>query len=278
MTDITPRPLASERQRQIEALLREHGTLRIGDLVRMFDVSDETVRRDLSRLQELGLLTRTRGGAVAESVHLETSFQRRVRENQLEKIEIARVAATYVRDGSTIIVDSGSTMSHLVEQLRDKTDLVVITNGVNHVDELLANPSTTVVVTGGVVRRATLGAAGQLGVEALSTLRADHTFIATHGFSVDAGMTYPSFDEVAVKRAMMKAGAEVTLLADSSKSGRASMVKVAPLSELNRIVTCGRMPASEETKIRDLGVEILFAEVPHLAAVEDPSDRHEDAS
>jgi DeoR family transcriptional regulator, fructose operon transcriptional repressor len=262
---ISPRPLAEVRQRQIMALLQETGALRIGELSQMLDVSDETVRRDLAVLQEQGLLTRTRGGALAESVRLETSFQRRMRDNGVEKREIAQIAAGYVEDGSTIIIDSGSTMAHLVSQLRNKRDLVVITNGINHVEDLLSNPSLTVVVTGGTVRRVTMGAAGPLAVESLSSLHADHTFLAAHGFSAEAGMMYPSFDEVEVKRAMIRAGAQVTLLADGTKCGRASMVKVAPLSELTRIITSPPMSEAEQTKIRDLGVELIVAEIPENA-------------
>lgn len=250
------------RQRQILARLQETGALRIAELSQMFDVSDETVRRDLAVLQEQGLLTRTRGGALVEGVRLETSFQRRMRENGVEKREIARIAAGYVEDGSTIIIDSGSTMAYLVSELLGKRDLVVITNGINHVEDLLSNPSLTVVVTGGVVRRATVGAAGPLAVEGLSSLHADHTFLATHGFSAEAGMMYPSFDEVEVKRAMISAGAEVTLLADGTKSGRASMVKVAPLSRLTRIITSPPISESEQSKIRDLDVELIVAEIP----------------
>jgi DeoR family transcriptional regulator, fructose operon transcriptional repressor len=270
---ISPRPLAEVRQRQILTLLQETGAIRIGELSQMLDVSDETVRRDLAVLQEQGLLTRTRGGALAESVRLETSFQRRMRENGVEKQEIARIAAGYVEDGSTIIIDSGSTMAHLVSQLLSKRDLVVITNGINHVEELLSNPSLTVVVTGGMVRRVTMGAAGPLAVEALSSLHADHTFLATHGFSAEAGMTYPSFEEVAVKRAMISAGAEVTLLADGTKCGRASMVKVAPLSELTRVITSPPISESERSKIRDLDVELIIAEIPdnpELSLVDQP--------
>jgi DeoR family transcriptional regulator, fructose operon transcriptional repressor len=270
---ISPRPLAEVRQRQIMALLQESGALRIGELSQILDVSDETVRRDLAVLEEQGLLTRTRGGALAESVRLETSFQRRMRENGAEKREIARIAAGYVEDGSTIIIDSGSTMAHLVGQLRSKRDLVVITNGINHVEDLLSNPSLTVVVTGGMVRRVTMGAAGPLAVESLSSLHADHTFVATHGFSADAGMTYPSFDEVAVKRAMISAGAEVTLLADGTKCGRASMVKIAPLNQLTRIVTSPPISESEQRKIRDLNVELIVAEIPddpELSLVDQP--------
>jgi DeoR family transcriptional regulator, fructose operon transcriptional repressor len=271
---ISPRPLAEVRQRQIVAMLQESGSLRIAELSQMLDVSDETVRRDLAVLQEQGLLTRTRGGALVESVSLETSFQRRMRENGVEKREIARIAAGYVEDGSTIIIDSGSTMAHLVNQLRTKRDLVVITNGINHVEDLLSNPSLTVVVTGGMVRRVTMGAAGPLAAEALSSLHADHTFLATHGFSAEAGMMYPSFDEVAVKRAMITAGAEVTLLADGTKCGRASMVRVAPLGELSRIITSPPISESEQSKIRDLGVELIVAEIPdnpELSLVDQPA-------
>jgi DeoR family transcriptional regulator, fructose operon transcriptional repressor len=260
--EISPRPLAEVRQRQIMALLQESGALRIGELSQLLDVSDETVRRDLTILQDQGLLTRTRGGALVESVRLETSFQRRMRDNGVEKREIARIAAGYVEDGSTIIIDSGSTMAHLVSQLRTKRDLVVITNGINHVEDLLSNPSLTVVVTGGMVRRVTMGSAGPLAVESLGALHADHAFLATHGFSAEAGMMYPSFDEVAVKRAMISAGAEVTLLADGTKCGRASMVKVAPLSELSRIITSPPISESEQSKMRDLDVELIVAEIP----------------
>jgi DeoR family fructose operon transcriptional repressor len=276
--EISPRPLAEVRQRQIMAVLQETGAMRIGELSQMLDVSDETVRRDLAVLQDQGLLTRTRGGALAESVRLETSFQRRMRENGVEKQEIARIAAGYVEDGSTIIIDSGSTMAHLVSQLRAKRDLVVITNGINHVEALLSNPSLTVVVTGGMVRRVTMGAAGPLAAEALSSLHADHTFLATHGFSAEAGMTYPSFEEVAVKRAMISAGAEVTLLADGTKCGRASMVKVAPLSELSRVITSPPISESERSKIRDLDLELIIAELPdnpELSLVDQPKPEME---
>src|SRR6266567_3038221 len=227
---ITRRPLAGARQRQIMTLLQETGALRIDDLTEMFDVSNETVRRDLAVLEEQGLLTRTRGGALAESVRLETSFQRRMRENGAEKLQIARIAASYVQDGSTIIIDSGSTMAHLVRQLRSKRDLVVITNGINHVEDLLSNPTLTVVVTGGLVRRATVGAAGPLAVESLTSLHADGT-----------------------------------------KSGRASMVKVAPLTEVNRIITSQPISLSELSKIRDLGVELIIAGQPGSAEDDLPS-------
>jgi len=258
MSEPRGRLMAGERQREIMRLLGDAGSLRIGDLVGTFEVSDETIRRDLAILQEQGLLTRTHGGAIADGVHQESTFQRRAREFQPEKDAIARAAADLVEDGSTIILDSGTTMRALATHLRHKQDLVVITNGINNTDELLANPTLTLVVTGGVVRRATVGAAGELAVATLKSLRADHTFIATQGFSAEGGMTYPSFDEVAVKRALIESGSQVTLLADASKCGRESMVRIAPLTDVNRIITSRPIPEDEQIRIRELGVELLI--------------------
>lgn len=238
-------------------LVQQRGALRVGDLIELFDVSGETIRRDFAVLEGRGLLTRAHGGALAPEVHIETSYGRRMREHPDEKDEIARVAADLVHDGNTIILDSGTTMGVLAGYLKSKSDLVVITNGVSHVDELLENPTMTVVMTGGMVRRTTLGSVGDLAVATLETLRADHTFIATHGFSADAGLTYPSFEEVAVKRAMIASGARVTLLADGSKCGRTSMVRVAPLTALDRIITTPPIPEEERQRFEELGIELV---------------------
>jgi DeoR family transcriptional regulator of aga operon len=241
-------------------LVDQVGALRISELAEMFEVSDETVRRDFSFLEDEGLVTRAHGGVLATGKHIELPYSRRMREHQSEKDSIARVAADLVLDGSTIILDSGTTMRCLASHLETKRDLVVITNGVSNVDELLANPTTTVVMTGGTIRRTTLGSVGDLGVVTLQALRADQTFIATQGFSVDAGLTYPSFEEVAVKRAMLASGAEVTLLADASKCGRSAMIQIAPLTAVQRIITSHPIPEEERQKIIDLGIELVVVE------------------
>lgn len=238
-------------------LVDQRGALRISELAEMFEVSDETVRRDFSILQDQGLLTRAHGGAMASGKHVELPYSRRMREHPDEKDQIGRLAASLVPDGSTIILDSGTTMRYLASHLRTKHDLVVITNGVSTVDELLMNSTTTVVIIGGIVRRTTLGTVGDLGVATLSSLHADHTFIAIQGFSVEAGLTYPSFEEVAIKKAMLAAGTQATLLADGSKCGKNAMVNVAPLTAVRRIITSGPLPDEERKKIIDLGIELI---------------------
>jgi DeoR family transcriptional regulator, fructose operon transcriptional repressor len=258
------RLLPVQRRRQIADLAEESGALRVAELASRFGVTDETIRRDLSALEEAGILTRQHGGALSTGMGFETPYGRRGREQNAAKEAIARAALSFINDGSTIILDSGTTIRALVALLRTKRDLLVITNGVSHVPELLANPSTTVVLTGGSVRRASLGAVGDLAVATLQTLQADHAFLATQGFSAGTGVTYPSFEEVAVKRAMIAAGVEATLLADGSKCGRTSMVRVAPLDQFNRLITSAPIPGEELDKIRQLGLEVIVAESESL--------------
>jgi DeoR/GlpR family transcriptional regulator of sugar metabolism len=135
-----------------------------------------------------------------------------------------------------------------------------VTTAVTNALELLGNPGTTVVMTGGVIRPNTFGASGRLAAATLQELRVDQTFLAIHSVSARGGLTYPSFEEVDAKRAMVAAASEVILLADHSKFGREALVRVAPLSAVHRIVTSPGVAGDELAAIRDLGIEVIIAE------------------
>lgn len=256
------RLLPVERRRKTAELAEEAGALRIGELATRFEVSEETVRRDLILLERQGLLTRAHGGALAVEVGRESPYLRREISEPEAKRRIAEIAAELISDAATVILDSGTTTHQMLPFLRTKRDLVIITNGTNHVAELLANPTTTVVLAGGVVRPNSMGTAGDLAVATLEKLRADHTFLATHGFSAEHGITYPNLEEAAVKRAMIAAAREVTLLADGTKYGRTAMVQVAPLDALDRIVTSGPIPEEDLAEMEELGVEVCVIDSP----------------
>jgi DeoR family fructose operon transcriptional repressor len=260
--------VAFERQRRIAELVRDRGSVRASELVHLFGVTDETIRRDLSRLAELGVLHRAHGGAVATPTRAESTFSRRLQEHEAEKIAIARAAADLVTDGSTIIIDSGTTAVHFARALKTKHDLVVITNAVTNAIELMESTDVTVVLTGGVVRPTTLGAVGDLAVATLGELRVDQTFLAINSVSLEGGMTYPRFEEVAVKRAMIAAASEVILLADHSKFGHDSLVRVAPLGVLNRIVTSEGCDPDTVAALRELGIDVIVAPVAPISVAE----------
>lgn len=250
--------LAPERRRVIADLIRDRGSVHAAELAQLFGVTGETIRRDLTALADLGVLERAHGGALA-AVDGETTFSQRLTVRQAEKNAIAREAATLVRDGSRIILDSGTTTAGLARLLRDKRNLLVVTNAVTNAWELMKFREVTVILTGGIVRRSTFGAVGDLAVDALRQLHVDQTFLAINGVSAARGLTYPSFKEVAVKRAMIAAASEVILLADSSKIGLESLVQVAPITAVHRIITAGDIDPDEARRIRDAGVDLIVA-------------------
>ena len=251
--------LPADRLEVIKSLVVELGRVRASELVDLFGVTDETIRRDLSRLASAGRVRRAHGGAFAVSPQEERTTEKRLHENAAEKIAIGNRAAMLVQDGSTIVLDSGTTTLCLARALRFKRDLVVVTTAVTNAFELVGIPGITVVMAGGVVRPATYGATGRLAVATLREVHVDQVFLATHSVSAKGGLTYPGFDEADVKRAMIEAGAKVVLLADHTKFGRTSLVKVAPITAVQTIITTPGVDLAEVDAIRDLGVELIVA-------------------
>jgi DeoR family fructose operon transcriptional repressor len=253
--------IPADRLKVIADLVRERGSVRGRELADALGVTDETIRRDLSRLEEKGVVRRAHGGAVALRSADETDTSFRLREHAAEKVAIGVRAADLVRDRSSIVLDSGTTTLCLAKALHAKQDLVVVTTAVTNAIELVGNPRTTVVMTGGVIRPSTFGASGQLAAATLRGLHVDQAFLAIHSVSVDGGLTYPLFEEVDAKRAMIEAASEVILLADHSKFGRQSLVRVAPITAVQRIVTTAGIDPGEAAAIRDLGIDLIIASI-----------------
>ena len=259
---VSPRQqlLPADRLQVITDFIRQRGSVRSRDLVQALGVTDETIRRDLARLAEQGLVRRAHGGALAVRPSDETDTAFRLREHAVEKAAIGRRAAELVKDGSSIILDSGTTTLGLARALRGKENLTVVTTAVTNAIELVGNPTMSVIMTGGVIRPTTFGASGQLAAATLRGLHVDQTFLAIHSVSVAGGLTYPLFEEVDAKRAMIEAASEVILLADHSKFGRQALVRVAPITAVNRIITTAGIDPDEAAAIRDLGIELVIVE------------------
>lgn len=252
-------PPAFERRQRIAELVSFHGTVRASELILLFGVADETIRRDLDRLARDGVLRRTHGGA--EVVRTETAYVRRAEQQTPAKTAIGEQTARLIPNGSAVILDSGTTVEHVSRALGSHTDLMVITNALTNALELLDNPRISVVLTGGLVRPATRGSVGDLAVATLKELHVDQAIIATQGWSLEGGLTYPKFEEVAVKRAMIEAASEVILVADHTKYGHDSLVKVAPLNAVDRIVTSPGLTEEQQAEIREHGIDLIVAEV-----------------
>jgi DeoR family fructose operon transcriptional repressor len=267
---VTRSAISGGRLRSIADIVNRDGSVRASELVERFAVTDETVRRDLKRLEAMGVVQRVHGGAVAAGGLGETTYAGRLLKHEAEKRAIANFASRFVRDGDTLIVDAGTTTMYLIRELRGKRDLIVATNAVTHAAELAKNPHVTLMLIGGVVRPATFAAVGDMTIAALREIHVERTFLAAHSLSARSGITNPIPEEVPTKRAMIAAASEVILLVDHSKFGEESLIKVAPLSSVGLIVTSELADPDEIDRIRSLGVEVTQVPVDDTSNVSSP--------
>jgi DeoR family fructose operon transcriptional repressor len=265
--------IAEQRRRTIGELATERGSIRVSELTQMFNVDETTIRRDLAHLAGHGILKRSHGGAVVPldaqepKVRYESVFSSRLLERAEEKRAIGARAAELVKDGSTIAIDAGTTAVYVARALRGKQDLVVVTNAITTAIELVDDKGITLVLTGGVVRPLSGGATGDLALITMKELRVDQAFITTHSVSLQGGLSEPSFDEVAIKRAMIGAASEVILITDHSKFDHEALVRTAPLSAIDHIITSEGIDPKLAAAIRETGVRISIVgwdtEHPH---------------
>ncbi|NYD42356.1 DeoR/GlpR family DNA-binding transcription regulator [Nocardioides panaciterrulae] len=253
---------AEERQQAMAQLVAERGRLSVAMLAEEYDVTTETVRRDLSVLERIGLVRRVHGGAVpAHSLAvIESGLVERDRANTDEKDRIARAAVELLPPpGSTVLLDAGSTTNRLASALPRDHRLVVVTHAVPVAARLAGNPQIELHLLPGRVRSTTQAAVGPETVSALANLRVDVLFLGTNGLTPDHGLTTPDWDEAATKRAMVDTARRVVVLADASKVGTESSQRFASLDQVDVLVTDDAVATDDRKRIEGAGVEVVVA-------------------
>lgn len=253
--------LAEQRRKKIFELIQEEGYARVSELSKHFDVSEPTIRQDLEKLEKEGLVARKHGGAFLKSstTNVQTMSLEHM-ENLDKKVIIAKKAVEYVHHGETIILDAGSTTTEMVDGLSAKQNLKVMTNALNIVMRLGAVPGCTVFCSGGQFKPPTLSLSGEKAAEFFQDIYASKLFLATGGISFEAGLTYPGFNDLYVKKAMIKASKEVFLLADSSKIGRISFASLGGLDLIDYFITDSSIKDEDRVRFEELGVKVIIAE------------------
>jgi DeoR family transcriptional regulator of aga operon len=232
-----------KRAKEILRLLLSHGKTSVEELTRVFRTSPASVRRDLVRLEERGLVHRTHGGAmiagqIYEPFRFDSSFNVREGRFAAEKKRIATAAAELVLDSETIGFTAGTTTTEIARELRMRTGLRIITNAVNIGLELNSNNGPDTTLTGGCIRWA--GAFSLIGPTALESLNAvvmDKVFIGVCGVDPEHGATVIEPEEAAVFRAMSRRAKQVIIVADSSKVGMTSPAVICPVSDIDILIT-----------------------------------------
>jgi DeoR family fructose operon transcriptional repressor len=251
--------LAEERRLLIVGWTRDEGRLDAGEAAAKLNVATETVRRDLDVLQRRGILRRVHGGAIAmERFAHEYTIPERQGLNPEAKRLIAETAAQYIPNEGCIFVDGGTTTEFLAPALRNRPNLIVVTNSVMLASRI-ADSSTMTYMLPGRIRPATLSAVSTRTVEDVSRLNAVVAFVGINGISSELKLTAFDTDEAAVKKVMMSNAAERVLLADNSKFGSSYPATFAAPEDFDRLVTDLGTPTSYIEKFTHCGVEVVVA-------------------
>ena len=231
--------ISEERRARLMKLISERGYVQVTDLVKQFDVSPVTIRRDLETMEKEGLLIRKRGGAIRRSqgVTMELPYIIKQVQNIEIKKRIAEQALGMVEDGFSVILDSGSTTFELAQKLVTKTRLSVVTNDLYIATKLAANPDINLICTGGVARSNVFSLQGAIAETCIRNLRVEITFLGADAIHPDGGIYNVNIDEVSVKHAMIESAPKVVLLVDSSKFEVCGFAKICSLSQIDTVIT-----------------------------------------
>jgi DeoR/GlpR family transcriptional regulator of sugar metabolism len=248
--------------RQVLRMLETRDSVAVAELAEVFSVSEVTVRSDLAALAHQGLVARVRGGVRALSKgQSEVGFDLRLRLEVERKRAIAQAAAALVGEGEAVALDASTTAYYLALELRNKRELVVVTNGLLVATALADAPGITVIVTGGALRLSAMSLVGDLGTDVLRTTRINKGFLGARGLSLERGLMDLNPDEVRIKQEMADACEQVIGILDGTKWHRSALLTFVAADDVDAIVTDSSAPAAQVEAWRSRGVSVVTADV-----------------
>jgi DeoR family fructose operon transcriptional repressor len=250
---------AVERRQEIATLIDERGRGDVTELAGRFDVTPETIRRDLTELERRRLLRRVHGGAI--SIHRfrsEPAIAEKAAVMAAEKAAIATAAISFVPEHGSVLIDAGTSTLALARIFPER-ELTVFTHSVAIALELVTRRNLQLHVIGGRVRTRTVANVDDWALRQLADLRVDVAFVGTNGFSVERGLSTPDPAEAAVKRAICLAAAQTVVLADHTKLDQESAVRFAAIDEFDVLISDGGLAESDRRALEEADVEVVLA-------------------
>jgi len=250
--------LAAERKQLIMDSLAENGKVLAGELSHRFQVSEDTIRRDLRELASEGLLHRVHGGALPKTPVVPRYTQRRS-EALPVKAAIGAAAASLLRDGQVIIIDGGTTPRQVAEHLPPSLKATIITHSIPALVTLSEHPTIDLLIVGGQLDKFSQVAVGAQTIDTYQHIHADVCILGMAGLHPDTGLTDQIFEEANVKRFMVAAAAQIIGVATSDKIGTVSTYQFAPITALTHLVTDKNATEEQLAPYRTAGIQILQA-------------------
>lgn len=252
--------LPAERENFIFEELNKNGVVKVEELAERLNVTPMTIRRDLDKLEKLGIAFRSHGGAVLRNpLQKEQTYDSKKLANLEAKRKIAGSAFDMVKEGDTILLDAGTTTFELAILLKQRKDLTVITNDIKIGLELYQSKNR-LFIAGGQIQNETASVIGPTADMFISNIRVDIAFIGTSSISKDWILFTPTFEKATLKRRMIECAKRAVLLGDKSKFGRDSFSKICSLQEIDIWITDKKFTDEEAVMLTEMNVQVISVE------------------
>lgn len=251
--------LPIERKNEILNRLMIDGKVVVSDLSVRFNVTEETIRRDLDKLEKEGLARKTYGGAVkTDNLNIELPYTIRRDTNVEAKKQIAELVATLIEDGDSLLLDASTTALYTVKSIYNKENITLLTNSVQILLDAPPGNGWNIISTGGVLARDSFYFAGRQVEEVADRYRVNLAILSCKGIDRERGLTDASLRSADIKRAFLRGAKRVVLAVDSSKFDRVAMVKFSDLSGIDTVVTDKEPSPEWKQFFADRSIEVLY--------------------
>lgn len=248
--------LVAERYEKIVQLVNERGSIRVTELSQLCNVTEETIRRDLDRLEQAGRLRRSHGGAVSiKDQQTEIPYFERETSHAEEKKRIALEAIERIQPNERIVLDASTTAWYMASYLPD-IPLTVLTNSIKVTTELSSKEKIEVISTGGLLAQKSLSFVGPLAERSLDSYHVNKVFLSCKGVHLRRGISESNELQARVKQKMIDMADQVILLADSSKFGVQALTRVADLNQVDAIITDRNIAKETLDQLKELAISV----------------------
>lgn len=248
--------LVAERHKKIVEIVNNRLSIRVTELSKIFSVTEETIRRDLEKLEKENLLMRSHGGAVSiEKDQSEISYLEREITNAAEKRAIAVEAARFIEPGDQIVLDASTTAWYVAKELSDMP-LTVLTNSIKVAIELSKKEQVKVISTGGTLLSQSLSYVGPLAERSLGMYHVNKAFISCKGVHLEKGLSDYNESQAMLKRQMMEIADMNILMVDSSKFGTRAFSQIAPMSKVDCIITDSNIDEKIKSQLAEMNINV----------------------
>lgn len=259
---MSERSVIAERRKKILDYITSHKSVEITDLIKQFNTTESTIRRDLIELEKTNLIIRTHGGVIRneqkKSIWQTSSLNNRLNRNKDQKEKIAKYTATLVKDNESVFIDGGSTTQILTNYLKEKQNMLFVTNAVDISQILMENENNSTILIGGQIAKDTHLTIGPDAEAHIKKYYVDKCILGVTGLDPDIGCYAAIPEEASVKRLIIEHARETILVVDSSKFSRKAFCIAFPIEGINTIVTDDGVSKETVARLKEKGVDVVI--------------------